>query len=106
MSVLQLCVTSAERKFHLHSPNFVPFGIPQSLTDSNRYKPDVNLRFVTEELGFESDAEAVQFIIDHNGQDLLEERPDYIAFATGKAGQRFEALRAEAFRRVDIKGQI
>ncbi|KAH9438960.1 hypothetical protein MCOR02_002546 [Pyricularia oryzae] len=70
------------------------------------YKPDVNLRFVTEELGFESDAEAVQFIIDHNGQDLLEERPDYIAFATGKAGQRFEALRAEAFRRVDIKGQI
>lgn len=70
------------------------------------YKPDVKLRFITEELGFESDAEAVQFIIDHNAQDLLEERPEYIAFATGKAGQRFETSRAEAFRRVDIKGQI
>ncbi|KAL8315006.1 hypothetical protein RB593_008544 [Gaeumannomyces tritici] len=70
------------------------------------YKPDVKLRFITEELGFESDAEAVQFIIDNNGQDLLDERADHIAFLAGKAGQLFDHARKEAFRRVDIKGQI
>jgi hypothetical protein len=71
-----------------------------------RYKPDVKLRFVTEELGFESDADAAQFIIDQNGQHLLEERSENIAFLSGKAGQLFESSRAAAFRRVDIKGQI
>lgn len=66
----------------------------------------MKLRFITEELGFESDTEAAQFIIDHNGQHLLEERSDHIAFFTGKAGPLFEAPKAAAFRRVDIKGQI
>ena len=76
------------------------------LTVRHRYKPDVKLRFITEELGFESDADAAQFIIDHGGQDLLEERPDCIAVLTGKAGPLFEAHKTAAFRRVDIKGQI
>ncbi|KAJ4187701.1 hypothetical protein NW767_000213 [Fusarium falciforme] len=70
------------------------------------YKPDVKLRFITEELGFESDADAAQFIIDHQGQHLLEDRTDYIAFLTGKAGPLFEGARSAAFRKVDIKGQI
>ncbi|KAJ4154082.1 hypothetical protein LMH87_010545 [Akanthomyces muscarius] len=70
------------------------------------YKPDVKLRFVTEELGFESDADAAQFIIDQQGQDLLEDRSDNIVFLTGKAGNLFETSRATAFRSVDIKGQI
>lgn len=70
------------------------------------FKPDVKLRYVTEELAFESDAEAAQFIIDCNGQHLLEEKADHIAFLTGKAGQLFEQARAVAFSRVDLKGQI
>lgn len=70
------------------------------------YKPDVRLRFITEELGFESDADAAQFIINHNGQELLEDRTEYIAFLTGKAGPLFENARQQAFRTVDIKGQI
>ncbi|KID92043.1 SAC3/GANP domain protein [Metarhizium guizhouense ARSEF 977] len=70
------------------------------------YKPDVKLRFITEELGFESDADAAQFIIDHSGQHLLEDRSDNIVFLSGKAGQLFESSRSEAFRKVDIKGQI
>lgn len=70
------------------------------------YKPDIKLRFVTEELGFESDADAAQFIIDQNGQHLLEDRGEFIAFLAGKAGNLFEASRANAFRTVDIKGQI
>ncbi|KAK8143988.1 hypothetical protein G3M48_006476 [Beauveria asiatica] len=70
------------------------------------YKPDVKLRFITEELGFESDADAAQFIIDQQGQELLEDRSDNIVFLTGKAGNLFEGTRALAFRSVDIKGQI
>lgn len=72
----------------------------------NRYKPDVKLRFITEELGFESDADAAQFIIDYKGQHLLEDRADTIAFMTGKAGGLFEGPRDAAFGKVDIKGQI
>jgi hypothetical protein len=71
------------------------------------YKPDVKLRFVTEELGFDSDHDAAQFICDYQGQDLLEERPgSEIHFLTAKAGPLFDTARAEAFRVVDIKGQI
>jgi len=66
----------------------------------------VRLRFITEELGFESDADTAQFIIDHGGQPLLEERDDYIAFLSGKAGALFEDARKVAFSKVDIKGQI
>lgn len=76
------------------------------------YKADVKLRFITEELAFESDADAVQFIIDYQGQHLLEERrnsltgEDTIMFMTGKAGGLFEGPRNAAYRKVDIKGQI
>ncbi|KYK59081.1 SAC3/GANP domain protein [Drechmeria coniospora] len=70
------------------------------------YKPDVNLRFLTEVLAFESDADAAQFIIDQQGQHLLEDRQSHISFLTGKAGSVFEAAKTTAFRKVDIKGQI
>ncbi|KAI0132622.1 SAC3/GANP/Nin1/mts3/eIF-3 p25 family-domain-containing protein [Xylariales sp. AK1849] len=70
------------------------------------YKPDLKLRYITEELAFESDAEAAQFIIDQNGQHLLEERDESIIFLAGNARQLFESARTEAFRRVDLKGQI
>lgn len=66
----------------------------------------MKLRFITEELGFESDADAAQFIIDYQGQHLLEARTEYIAFLSGKAGQLFESARSTAFQKVDIKGQI
>lgn len=71
-----------------------------------RYKPDVKLRFITEELGFESDVDALQFIIDHGGQHLIEQRDDYFVFLAGKAGTLFETARATAFRKIDIKGQL
>jgi len=70
------------------------------------YKPDVKLRFITEELGFESDGDAAQFICDHNGQTFLEEKPDGLRFLTGKVAGLFESYRATAFGKVDIKGQI
>ncbi|RMZ76678.1 hypothetical protein DV738_g4832, partial [Chaetothyriales sp. CBS 135597] len=64
------------------------------------YKPDVKLRFVTEELGFENDEEAAQFILDHAGEGsagLLQEKDGTVCLLTGKVGQVFEAARAAAF---------
>ena len=75
----------------------------------DRYKPDVRLRFVTEELGFESDEEACQFILDHAPEDssnLLEERDGDVRFLTGKASSIFQVAKTRAFGQVDIKGQI
>ncbi|KAI9799375.1 MAG: hypothetical protein M1833_004075 [Piccolia ochrophora] len=70
------------------------------------YRPDVNLRFITEELGFESDRESVQFLCDNNAQELVEERDEGLRLLTSKAGLLFETAKRSAFRRVDIKGQI
>jgi hypothetical protein len=69
----------------------------------------VRLRFVTEELGFESDEEACQFILDHapeNPPNLLEEREEHVRFLTGKVGSIFQTAKTRAFGQVDIKGQI
>ncbi|KAJ9606932.1 hypothetical protein H2200_008943 [Cladophialophora chaetospira] len=73
------------------------------------YKPDVRLRFVTEELGFESDEEACQFIIDHapeESSNLLEERDGDVRFLAGKALSIFHLAQTRAFGQIDIKGQI
>lgn len=66
----------------------------------------MKLRFLTEELAFESDANTAQFIIDRQGQHLLEDRGEHMSFLTGKAGSFFEDAKSAAFRKVDIKGQI
>lgn len=69
----------------------------------------MKLRFITEELAFENDGEAAQFIIDHAGDtatELLPERDGHVRLLTGKVGPIFDSARATAFRSVDIKGQI
>ena len=71
------------------------------------YKPDVNIRFITEELGFESDEQSAHFILDHTSEDLLQEKDGAVRLLTGaKAAQLFETAKADAHRIVDIKGQI
>lgn len=70
------------------------------------YKPDVKLRFITEELGFDGDSDAYQFLVDQDAQELLEERNSEYHFLTAKAKSHFEGAKAKAFGRVDIKGQI
>ncbi|PYH97433.1 hypothetical protein BO71DRAFT_346971 [Aspergillus ellipticus CBS 707.79] len=71
------------------------------------YKPDVKIRFITEELGFESDEQSAHFILDHTAEDLLQEKDGVVRLLTsGKAGQLFEGAKADAHRVVDIKGQI
>lgn len=73
---------------------------------THRYKPDIKLRFFTEELGFESDDESARFICDRGGQEFLEERDGEVKLLTGKALRFFEPVRKAAFKTVDIKGQI
>ncbi|KAG8531550.1 uncharacterized protein KY384_003180 [Bacidia gigantensis] len=71
------------------------------------YKPDVKLRFVTEELGFESDDESARFVCDHGGQGFLDGKEDgEVRLLTSKALRFFEAAKTAAFKTVDIKGQI
>ena len=71
-----------------------------------RYKFDVKLRFITEELGFESDSETVHFILEHAPEELLQQQEDGVKLLTGKAGLVFEQAKAAAHRVIDIKGQI
>ncbi|KAL4803957.1 SAC3/GANP/Nin1/mts3/eIF-3 p25 family-domain-containing protein [Aspergillus unguis] len=71
------------------------------------YKPDVKIRFITEELGFESDEQSARFILDHSSEDLFLEKDGAVRLVTGgKAAQLFEAAKADAHRVIDIKGQI
>jgi hypothetical protein len=72
----------------------------------HRYKPDVKLRVITEELAFESDEETARFMLDHNAGSLLLEKDDSVRLVTSKVGSLFEDARQAAFRQVDIKGQI
>ena len=71
-----------------------------------RYKPDVNIRFITEELGFESDEQSARFLLDHGSEELLEEKAGTVRLLTGKAGRMFEGAKTAAYKIVDIKGQI
>ncbi|MCJ1253754.1 Leukocyte receptor cluster (LRC) member 8 [Lignoscripta atroalba] len=73
---------------------------------SKAYKPEVSLRFVTEELGFESDEECAQFLCNNGAQAFLDQRDGDVHLLTGKVGNTFEVAKNAAFRRVDIKGQI
>jgi hypothetical protein len=47
--------------------------IPELLLTICRYKAKINIKFLTEELGFESYQETAQFIVDHGAQDALEQ---------------------------------
>jgi SAC3 family protein LENG8/THP3 len=66
----------------------------------------VKIRYVTEELGFESDEDGARFILEQASEDLLQERDDGVRLLTGRAGQVFEAAKHGAFKLIDLKGQI
>ena len=83
---------------------FHPFS--RRFTNTHRYGQTVKLRFITEELGFESDADAATFLYEYGGQTIIEERSDAIHVLIKNAGSAFETAKQAAFRKVDIKGQI
>lgn len=71
-----------------------------------RYKPDLSLRYVSEELAFKDESACAQFICEHGGEHLFEQKEPGVRFQTAKAGPVFESAKSAAFRTVDIKGQI
>lgn len=82
---------------------------PASPLTVNRYM-SVALRFLTDELGFESDGECRQFLNDHGAENIIEEKTDKngatLRVRVKEGAANFERLRAAAFSKVDIKGQI
>lgn len=81
------------------------------------YKPDVSIRFLTDELAFQGDdneedpdagaRQCVDFLCHAGGEKFVEQRGDGdIRFMCSKAAGIFEGAKQAAFRSVDIKGQI
>ncbi|KAL9092079.1 MAG: hypothetical protein Q9159_001078 [Coniocarpon cinnabarinum] len=70
------------------------------------FKPDLSLQYVTEELAFKDEQACAQFICEHGGEQLFEQKESGIRFLVAKAGQIFEKAKGAAFRTVDIKGQL
>jgi hypothetical protein len=68
--------------------------------------PEVPLRFISEELGFEGDEEARDFLLSYVNESVLPIRNEAFHFVTKSIGSIFEQAKAEAFRVVDIKGQL
>lgn len=87
------------------------------LINYNRYKQDVSVHFLAQELAFHGDDEndaadpdagarqCLDFLCQHGGEPFVERKADEVRFTTGKVGQVFETARAAAFRHVDIQGQ-
>jgi hypothetical protein len=73
-----------------------------------RYAPKVSIKFLTEELGFESYLEAHDFLNLHLAGTTAEAAIDSEEFVleTRRAAPVFEAAKSRAFATVDIKGQI
>ncbi|GAO47305.1 hypothetical protein SAICODRAFT_72509 [Saitoella complicata NRRL Y-17804] len=73
------------------------------------YRPTLDVRFITEELGFENDVETVQFL-EAQGvqQQILREGANAGKWRVQmrESMQPLENARARAFKVVDIKGQI
>jgi len=62
------------------------------------------VRFITDELGFESDAECVDFLEKRNAEVVVLEGK--LKVKTKESLESFEGDRRTLFRVVDIKGQL
>lgn len=91
-----LSLTSLEGKF-------CPFPVLVLELTSYSYA-NVTLRFLTDELGFENDDSCREFLESHGAQSIIENNTGRVKIR--EAATLFEGLRAAAFRKVDIKGQI
>jgi len=70
-----------------------------------------SLRFLTDELSFDTDNACCEFFTSHGAQHLIEETIDVqgrpqLRAKLKEGASLFEGLRKAAFARVDIKGQI
>lgn len=77
-----------------------------ALSNLSRAYMNVDVRFITDELGFESDAETVTFLEDHGAHPFIQLLETGARVNIKDAKTHFDNLRAAAFSKVDIKGQI
>ncbi|OAL03393.1 hypothetical protein IQ06DRAFT_344651 [Phaeosphaeriaceae sp. SRC1lsM3a] len=75
-----------------------------AVANMSRGYANVTLRFLTDELGFDNDEICREFLVSHGAQNIIENTTDRVKIR--EAAALFEGLRAAAFRKVDIKGQI
>jgi hypothetical protein len=69
-----------------------------------RYRPEIDVRFITDELGFESDIECVEFLEKRGA--VISALDGKLRIKTKEALEAFEIDRRNLFRVVDIKGQL
>jgi hypothetical protein len=68
---------------------------------------NVSLRFLTDELGFDNDESCREFLETHGAQNVIEDKGDgQYRVRIREVASQIESLRAAAFSKVDIKGQI
>ncbi|KAI8931167.1 hypothetical protein NX059_011520 [Plenodomus lindquistii] len=78
-----------------------------ALANISRGYSTVALRFLTDELGFDNDETCRDFLESHGAQNIIEQKDGNPArVKVREAASHFDALRAAAFSKVDIKGQI
>ncbi|KAH8729081.1 SAC3/GANP/Nin1/mts3/eIF-3 p25 family-domain-containing protein [Phaeosphaeriaceae sp. PMI808] len=82
-----------------------------ALANISRGYANVTLRFLTDELGFDNDDTCRDFLESHGAQNAIEKKIGetnsfQYRVKVREAAAAFESLRAAAFRKVDIKGQI
>jgi SAC3 family protein LENG8/THP3 len=78
--------------------------VSKHIAFNSRYRPDIDVRFITDELGFESDAECVEFLEKRNAEIVATD--GRLRLKTKESLDAFEADRRRLFRVVDIKGQL
>ncbi|KAJ4324014.1 hypothetical protein N0V94_001514 [Neodidymelliopsis sp. IMI 364377] len=82
-----------------------------ALANMSRAYISITLRFLTDELGFDNDEVCREFLESHGAQNIIEEKFDdksgkQFRVKIREGGAQLERLRAAAFSKVDIKGQI
>ncbi|KAI9828475.1 MAG: hypothetical protein M1826_006012 [Phylliscum demangeonii] len=70
------------------------------------YRPDLDVRFIAKELAFDTDQDLMQFLTSYQCESFVELRGDIRRLMTPKARPAMEMAMANAFRLVDIKGQL
>jgi len=69
-------------------------------------RQDLSIRFLSEELGFDSYEDAAQFLINHGTQEFLKQTDEAELVLNSSAFSVFEGAQKSAYQKIDIKGQI
>lgn len=106
-------------KLYLEAPNMGPYLMDMfvarerlsALANISKAYMSISLRFLTDELGFMNADECRAFFETYNVQHLIEEKVDEKTGKQSRVNMKgsaalFDKLRANAFSKIDIKGQI